>query len=179
MTLLCSGASLVEWTPDQSQDCRVTLCLQQKTQDSFVQTSPRPCTHFFVSTSIVCSIARMHLKNLWQIAVRSSDEGLRIFSIFLFTLLMVMSGFLSCDKCTYCWSLWTKASAKCPKCKCRCKCICKLKMTHDCPSNAIGDMIIFKFYRQQLCLFKICSIASIPWRRSDTESPTNCCIKSH
>ena len=29
---------------------------------------------------------------------------------------------LSCDKCTYCKSLWTKASAKCPKCKCKCKC---------------------------------------------------------
>ena len=28
-----------------------------------------------------------------------------------------MLWFLSCDKCTYCKSLWTKASAKCPKCK--------------------------------------------------------------
>ena len=25
---------------------------------------------------------------------------------------------LSCDKCTYCKSLWTKVSAKCSKCKC-------------------------------------------------------------
>ena len=33
-----------------------------------------------------------------------------------------MSWFLSCDKCNYCKSLWTKVSAKCPKCKCECTC---------------------------------------------------------
>ena len=33
-----------------------------------------------------------------------------------------MLRFLSCDKCSYCKSLWTKASAKCPECKCKCKC---------------------------------------------------------
>ena len=33
--------------------------------------------------------------------------------------------FLSCDKCTYCKSLWTKASAECPQCKCEFKCKCK------------------------------------------------------
>ena len=32
-----------------------------------------------------------------------------------------MSWFLSCDKCTHCKSLWTIASAKCPKCKCTCQ----------------------------------------------------------
>ena len=26
--------------------------------------------------------------------------------------------YITCDKCTYCKLLWTKASAKCPKCKC-------------------------------------------------------------
>ena len=33
---------------------------------------------------------------------------------------------LSCDKCTYCESLWIKASDECPKCKCKCK-TCKKK----------------------------------------------------
>ena len=32
-----------------------------------------------------------------------------------------MLWFLSCDKCAYCKSLWTKVSAICPKCKCKCK----------------------------------------------------------
>ena len=42
MTLLCFGTSVVEGTPDQCQDSGITLHLLQKTQDSFVQTSPRP-----------------------------------------------------------------------------------------------------------------------------------------
>ena len=37
---LCFGTSVVEQTPDQCQDSRVTLHLLQKTQDSFVQPSP-------------------------------------------------------------------------------------------------------------------------------------------
>ena len=41
MTLLCSGAPVVEQSPDQCQDSRVTRHLSQKTQDSLVQTSPR------------------------------------------------------------------------------------------------------------------------------------------
>ena len=41
-TLLCSGTSAVDQTPDQCQDNRVTRHLPQKTHDSFVQTSPRP-----------------------------------------------------------------------------------------------------------------------------------------
>ena len=40
--LPCSGASAVERPPDQCQDSRTTRHLPQKTQDSFVQTSPRP-----------------------------------------------------------------------------------------------------------------------------------------
>ena len=35
-TLLCSGASVVEWTPDWCQDSRVTCHPPQKTQDSLV-----------------------------------------------------------------------------------------------------------------------------------------------
>lgn len=35
---------------------------------------------------------------------------------------MVMSWFLSFDKCSYCKLLRTKASAECPECKCNCKC---------------------------------------------------------
>ena len=41
-TLLSSGASVEERTPNQRQDSRVTLCLQLETPDSFDQTSPRP-----------------------------------------------------------------------------------------------------------------------------------------
>ena len=41
-TLLCSGASVEERAPDQRQNSRVALCLQQETPDSFVQTSPPP-----------------------------------------------------------------------------------------------------------------------------------------
>ena len=42
-TLLCFSTSVVERTPDQSQKSGITLHLPQKTQDSFDQTSPRPC----------------------------------------------------------------------------------------------------------------------------------------
>ena len=44
-TLLCFGTSVVEQTPDQCQDSRITYHLLKKTQDSFVQTSPRPRLH--------------------------------------------------------------------------------------------------------------------------------------
>ena len=44
-TLLCFGTSVVERTPDQCQDSGITRHLLKKTQDSFVQTSPRPCLH--------------------------------------------------------------------------------------------------------------------------------------
>ena len=42
VTLLCSGTSVVEQTPDQCQESRMTLNLLQKTQNSLVKTSPRP-----------------------------------------------------------------------------------------------------------------------------------------
>ena len=51
-----------------------------------------------VSTSI---IALMHLKKLFLYSFYSIDSD--------------MSWFLSCDKCTHCKWLWTKAPAKCPK----------------------------------------------------------------
>ena len=38
----CAGTSVVERTPDQCQDSGITLHLPQKTQDSFLQTSPWP-----------------------------------------------------------------------------------------------------------------------------------------
>ena len=42
-TVLCSGASVVEQTPDQRQDSRVGRHIPQKTQDSLVQPTPQPC----------------------------------------------------------------------------------------------------------------------------------------
>ena len=42
-------------------------------------------------------------------------------SMKIFTVLTAIYCCTSYDKCTYCKSLWIKASAKCPKCKCKCK----------------------------------------------------------
>ena len=92
---LCFGTSVVEWTPDQCQNSRVTLHLLHKTQDSFVQISPWP-------------------RITWP--TQCSEEGLKI-------TYFIHSGtlwFLSCDKGTNCRSLWTKISAQCPKCECKC-----------------------------------------------------------
>ena len=42
-------------------------------------------------------------------------------SMNILTELIVMYCDTSYNKCTYCKSLWIKASDKCPKCKCKCK----------------------------------------------------------
>ena len=57
------------------------------------------------------------------ITINSSyDPQMRAWQCFLFFPFYFIDGdmlrFLSCDKCTHGKSLWTKASAKCPKCKC-------------------------------------------------------------
>ena len=56
--LLCMGTSVVERIPDQCQHSWSTLHIPQKTQDSFVQTSPRPCIPWLPpSVSLLCSSA--------------------------------------------------------------------------------------------------------------------------
>ena len=60
-------------------------------------------------------IALIHLKNLWQISVTILRWGLdNCFYISFTPIKSDMSWFLPCDKCTYCKSLSTKASIKCP-----------------------------------------------------------------
>ena len=75
LTLRCFGTSGVESTPDQCQDSGITIHLQQKTQDSVVQISPRP-----------------------RIAWPSAEDRVSIFSFH--SINGDMLWFLSSDKCT-------------------------------------------------------------------------------
>ena len=118
-----------------------TLHLPQRTQDSFVQTSSWPhiaslhpnhppkkivCTCMFVSLALLSQHLCTQMRT-WQ-----------LFLYFFYSIDSDMLWFLSCDKCAYCKSLWSEASAKCPKCKCcrYCHFFCKkcYKLHMDSPS---------------------------------------------
>ena len=126
-----SGGTISQTMLEQQNHCP---SLPKKTHDSFVphldpaqHSSLRPfrpptLPKKMVCTCIVRIIAIYALRE--SLTNSSYDPQMRSWHLFLYFFYSTdidMSCFLSCDKCTYCKSLWTKVSAKCPKCKCKCK----------------------------------------------------------
>ena len=97
---------------------------------SFVQTLPRPRIAWLPpnppkTKKMVCTCMfdhRTSITALKELLTNSRyDPQMTAWQLFLYFFYSIGGDvvFLSCDKCTHCKSLWTKASAKCPECKCK------------------------------------------------------------
>ena len=69
-TLLCFATSVDGRNLDQSHDSRISLCLLQKTPDSFLQTSPRPRIAW-----LVCSYLQRsnHSSHAFKVSLTNSS----------------------------------------------------------------------------------------------------------
>ena len=93
----------------------VTFCLPLTIFGEFCELLTMYMNLLFSNLRITCSswLSLLYTGNrlVWRLPVLGSMN--------IFTVPIAMYWDTSYDKCTYCKSLWIKASAKCPKCKCK------------------------------------------------------------